>query len=271
MESSIRIDLPKSKRAVSTKKTKPSQYIPKNWEGIWEGIAKVRKEIIAPVDALGCEELVRDYDKNSANEKAYHQLVGLMLSAQTKDEVTHSTLRFLVEHKDLSIETILKTKESDLNSWISKVGFHNKKAVYIKKTTEKIKNDHDGIVPDNLEDLVALPGVGLKMAHLLLQGSFDKVEGISVDTHVHRIANRLKWVRKPTTNPDVTGQLLEEWVPKDKWRHINPLLVGFGQTICKPVGPRCWECPVKKLCPFGHKNLNPPVESKRRPQISEQI
>jgi endonuclease-3 len=105
-------------------------------------------------------------------------------------------------------------------------------------------------VPDNLEDLVALPGVGNKMAHLLLQEAFNKVEGISVDTHVHRIANRLKWVKNPTKNPDDTAKALEEWLPKTKWRHINPLLVGFGQTICKPIGPRCWECPVNKLCKF---------------------
>ena len=109
------------------------------------------------------------------------------------------------------------------------------------------------------------------MAILLLQDAFGKVEGIGVDTHVHRIANRLKWVKKPTNNPNKTGSLLEEWVPKEKWRAINPLLVDFGKTICKPVGPRCWECPVKKLCPMVGKNLKPPGTSKRRPEISEQV
>jgi endonuclease-3 len=102
----------------------------------------------------------------------------------------------------------LKTPEQQLNEWISKVGFHNKKAVYIKKATQMIQDDFKGKVPDNLKDICKLPGVGLKMAHLLLQSSFGKVEGISVDTHVHRIANRLKWVRKPTTNPDVTSEML---------------------------------------------------------------
>jgi len=125
-----------------------------------------------------------------------------MLSSQTKDEVTHSTLRYLVEEKKLSIDSIFKTKEADLNSWISKVGFHNKKAEYIKKTTEIIKNKHKGKVPDKFEDIIDLPGVGPKMAHLLLQIAFGRTEGISVDTHVHRIANRLKWVKKSTNTPE---------------------------------------------------------------------
>ena len=102
---------------------------------MWDGIAKVRKSIVAPVDELGCEEISKTYDEAGKNLQAYHALVGLMLSAQTKDEVTFATSRYLIEEKGLSIENILKTKESDLNEWISKVGFHNKKAAYIKKAT----------------------------------------------------------------------------------------------------------------------------------------
>ena len=108
----------------------------------------------------------------------------------------------------MSIDTIQKTDAETLNSWILKVGFHNKKAVYIKKTTAMIVDEFGGQVPDELEKLCQLPGVGLKMAHLLLQGSFGKVEGISVDTHVHRIANRLKWVKVPTKDPNKTGEAL---------------------------------------------------------------
>jgi endonuclease-3 len=89
-----------------------------------------------------------------------------------------------------------------LNEWISAVGFHNKKAIYIKKATQMINDKFQGIVPDNLKDLSDLPGVGPKMSHLLLQHSFGKVEGISVDTHVHRISNRLQWVKFETKNPD---------------------------------------------------------------------
>jgi endonuclease-3 len=102
---------------------------------MWDGIQKVRDTIIAPVDGMGCDELSRDTDKRDLNTRAYHNLIGLMLSAQTKDEVTHATTRYLIEEKDLSIPNILKAKEKDLNEWISKVGYHNKKADYIKRTT----------------------------------------------------------------------------------------------------------------------------------------
>ena len=117
-------------------------------------------------------------------------------------------------------------------------------------------------MPDNFDDLVAFPGVGPKMANLVLQCSFGINVGISVDTHVFRISNILKWVRKPTKTPTETGKALEEWVPKDKYREINFMLAGFGQTICKPVAPRCWECPIAKLCPKKSKNLKPSESSK---------
>lgn len=102
---------------------------------MWDKIQVHRDKVVAPVDELGASSLVKDYDPSDINTKAYHTLIGLMLSSQTKDEVTHSTLRSLVDDHSLSIQTILKTEEKDLNSWISKVGFHNRKAEYIKKTT----------------------------------------------------------------------------------------------------------------------------------------
>ena len=130
-----------------------------------------------------------------------------MLSAQTKDEVTSATMKTLVEKK-LSIDMVAKINEKELNELIAAVGFHNKKARYIKEATRIIVEKHKGIVPSNMEDLIALPGVGSKMANLLLQICFDKVEGISVDTHVHRIANRLKWVKPVTSTPEKTALAL---------------------------------------------------------------
>ena len=114
-----------------TQHAKP-EWEPKNWRPLWDAIQTVRDTIKAPVDELGCEELSRNYDRFPEKEKVYHNLVGLMLSSQTKDEVTHATLRYLVDVKSLTMDVIMNTKESDLNSWIAKVGFHNKKAVYIK-------------------------------------------------------------------------------------------------------------------------------------------
>ena len=132
---------------------------------------------------------------------------------------------------------VMKTSEKDLNEYISAVGFHNKKAKYIKDTTKVIVEKYKGIVPQKLDELLDFPGVGPKMAHLLLQISFDQVEGISVDTHVHRISNRLKWVKNETLLPEKTAVALEDWLPRTHWGDINDLLVGFGQTICKPLRP----------------------------------
>jgi len=205
---------------------------------MWSGIEEMRKntKYTAAVDTMGCAVEIAP-KKFTKAEKAYHCLVGLMMSSQTKDEVTHATLRYLVEERNLSIPTILETKESDLNEWIKKVGFHNKKAVYIKKTTEQIQTKHNGKVPSSYDDLIALPGVGPKMAHLVLQTAFGKVEGVSVDVHVHRICNRMRWAGKnyetgknwkPCSTPGETAKDLEEWLPKEKWTDINHMLVGFG-------------------------------------------
>jgi endonuclease-3 len=120
------------------------------------------------------------------------------MSSQTKDEITFSTLKSLVLDHNLSVDVVIATPEATLNEWISKVGFHNQKAKHIKQTTQILKEKYEGKVPDKFEDLIGLPGVGPKMAHLVLQEAFDKVEGISVDTHVHRISNRLKWVKSST-------------------------------------------------------------------------
>ena len=129
-----------------------------------------------------------------------------MMSSQTKDEITFSTLKSLVLDHNLSVDVVIATPEATLNEWISKVGFHNQKAKHIKQATQILKDKYEGKVPDKFEDLIGLPGVGPKMAHLVLQEAFDTVEGISVDTHVHRISNRLKWV-KSSPPLDTAAQL----------------------------------------------------------------
>ena len=94
------------------------------------------------------------------------------------------------------------------------------------------------------------------MAHLVLQSAFGVVHGISVDTHVHRISGRLGWTKGAAT-PGKTADQLEAWVPFDRWRRVNGMLVGFGQTVCKPIGPRCYECQIRKLCPMKGKTPQP--------------
>ena len=102
------------------------------------------------------------------------------------------------------------------------------------------------------------------MAHLVLQSAFGKVEGVSVDVHVHRICNRLRWAGKnyetnknwkPCGSPGETAKSLEQWLPKDKWIDVNHMLVGFGRTVCRPLYPKCYECTIQKMCPFTDKNM----------------
>lgn len=139
------------------------------------------------------------------------------------------------------------------------------KAKFIKKSTQILADKFDSRVPSNYKDLTSLPGVGPKMAHLVLQEAFNKVEGVSVDTHVHRISGRLKWTTK-ALNPGQTADQLQEWLPEDRWSDVNHLLVGFGQTVCRPLHPKCYLCDIRLLCPMKDKTKSP-SESKRSKKL----
>lgn len=132
---------------------------------------------------------------------------------------------------------------------INKVGFHNLKTKYIKQTAELLRSNFNSDIPDTIEGLVSLPGVGPKMGYLTMSAAWGKDEGIGVDVHVHRITNLWGWHQ--TQNPEQTRAALESWLPREKWHDINNLLVGFGQTICLPVGRKCGDCKLSErgLCP----------------------
>ncbi len=100
-------------------------------------------------------------------------------------------------------------------------------------------------------------GVGPKMAYLAMELAWKETVGIGVDTHVHRISNRLGWVQRPTKEPENTRLQVESWLPKNLWAETNLLLVGFGQTICTPVNPKCGKCLNLQICPYAHKNFKP--------------
>lgn len=163
--------------------------------------------------------------------REYHALISLMLSSQTKDTVNMATMEKLRAH-GLSIDNILATSDEDLDALIHAVGFHNNKVRYIKKTSALLKDRHGGAVPDTMDELLALPGVGPKMALILLRVAFGKTEGISVDTHVHRICNQLGWVGpEGTSAPEKTRAALESWMPRNVWPDVNLVLVGLGQEV----------------------------------------
>ena len=129
------------------------------------------------------------------------------------------------------------------------VGFHNNKTRYIKAAAEILRDEHNSDIPDTVEGLMGLPGVGPKMAYLCMSAAWGRTEGIGVDVHVHRITNLWGWHK--TKDPEDTRLMLQAWLPRDRWHEINHLLVGFGQTICTPVARKCGGCTLseKGLCP----------------------
>ncbi|XP_075035430.1 endonuclease III-like protein 1 [Mixophyes fleayi] len=229
---------------------KKLKWEPKNWKEELENIRQMRRGRDAPVDEMGAEKC---YDQSAPPEvMRYQVLLSLMLSSQTKDQVTSAAMTRLREH-GLTVSQILKTDEQTLGKLIYPVGFWKSKVKYIKQTTEILQEKYAGDIPNNVAELVKLPGVGPKMAHLVMDIAWHKVSGIGVDTHVHRISNRLKWVKKETKTPEDTRIALEDWMPRDLWSEINWLLVGFGQQVCLPVAPRCSECLNRDICPGAKK------------------
>lgn len=235
-----------SSRAPKRVKIGSAPSEPKGWKAIFEGIREYRAANYAPVDDMGCTQLA-----DSTDEKVfrYQTLVALQLSSQTKDQVTSEAMGKLKAHQPggLTPQSIVQMDETVLDGYISKVGFHNRKTMHLQQTARILLDEYDGDIPPTVEKLMALPGVGPKMAYLAMQCAWRSNVGIGVDTHVHRISNRLGWSQ--TAKPEDTRVALEGWLPREHWSEINHMLVGFGQTLCKPIGPLCSECPVKDLCP----------------------
>ncbi|XP_043945128.1 endonuclease III-like protein 1 isoform X2 [Protopterus annectens] len=229
---------------------KVPKWEPRNWKEHLNNIREMRKNKDAPVDHMGAEKC---FDKDADPPvMRYQVLVSLMLSSQTKDQVTSAAMMKLRSH-GLTVDSILKTDDKLLGELIYPVGFWKTKVKYIRQTTEILKWQYNGDIPNNVAELVKLPGVGAKMAHLAMDIAWNNITGIGVDTHVHRISNRLKWVKKETKSPEDTRIALESWLPKEYWSEINWLLVGFGQQICLPVGPRCIECLNREICPASKR------------------
>ncbi|CAH1388421.1 unnamed protein product [Nezara viridula] len=225
---------------------KKDKWEPENWNIVLDNIREMRKDMVAPVDTMGCDV---NNDLNLTPEvRRYQVLISLMLSSQTKDEVNFAAMERLRDH-GLTVDNILNTDDDTLGKLIYPVGFWKTKVKYIKETTKILKQKYNCDIPKTVEELCSLTGVGPKMAHLAMNCGWGVITGIGVDTHVHRISNRLGWVQKLTKTPEATRIALESWLPKDLWKEVNHLLVGFGQTICKPVKPDCSNCRNKAICP----------------------
>ncbi|MFH1152854.1 MAG: endonuclease III [Pseudomonadota bacterium] len=171
-------------------------------------------------------------------------LVATILSARTRDEVTaRASARLLELAPDPEHLSVLT--EETIREMIFPVGFHKAKAGYLARLPKALEA-FGGKVPDTIDDLVTLPGVGRKTANLVVSVAFDK-DAICVDTHVHRIMNIWGYVR--TKTPLETEMALRKKLPRPLWKGINSILVAFGQSICRPVSPRCPECVINRECP----------------------
>ena len=175
----------------------------------------------------------------------FRVLIACLLSLRTKDETTGPASERLFALAD-SPAKMLRLTPKQIERAIFPVGFYRTKARVVLGVSRDLIERFDGEVPASIDALLTLKGVGRKTANLVVTQGFNK-PGICVDTHVHRISNRLGYVR--TGNPEKTEAALRAKLPRRYWIGYNDLLVSFGQNICLPVSPRCSACPVRRLCP----------------------
>lgn len=182
----------------------------------------------------------------SREEDPFQVTIATLLSARTQDATTYAASERLFAAAGTPTE-MAKLTVRQIEKLIYPVSFYRHKARYIKATCAKLLKDFGGKTPGTMEELLTLPGVGRKTANLVLILAYESRTNICVDTHVHRIANRLGWVR--TRTPEETEQALYRATEARWWPYINLYLVTWGQNVCRPVHPRCSACAIRDLCP----------------------
>jgi len=174
----------------------------------------------------------------------FRVLIGTVISQRTRDEQTEVATEALFRRFSTA-EDMAEADLDDIESAIRTSGFYREKARRIREISRMIRDDFEGTTPNRMEELLSLPGVGRKTANCVLVYAFE-TDAIPVDIHVHRISNRLGWVR--TESPEETEQSLMEIVPKERWLELNNLMVKFGKSVCLPRKPHCNQCPISRLC-----------------------
>jgi endonuclease-3 len=184
-------------------------------------------------------------EEQETSKSPFRLLVACVISLRTKDEVTAESSRRLFAVADTA-HALAAIDPETIAKAIFPAGFYNTKAKQLRTIGEILRDRYGGEVPSDEAALLALPGVGRKTANLVLGLGFD-IPAICVDTHVHRISNRLGLVQ--TKTPEETERALQKILPRDLWIPINDLLVTFGQNRCHPTSPRCTDCPLEDICP----------------------
>ena len=201
---------------------------------------------VPPDYALVMEALERMHGITMLERRSspYDVLIATILSQRTRDETTERVFQE-VRARWPSPSDLALADENEVDSVIHSIGFHRQKARGIIGAARALLDDHGGEVPSSMDDLLGLPMVGRKTANCVLVYGFGE-PAIPVDTHVHRISNRLGWVN--TRNPEATEQALERVLPRDLWLPINRLMVRHGKRVCLPRRPRCSDCQVGPHC-----------------------
>lgn len=195
---------------------------------------------------------IRKFDEPIATEigertrSPFQVLISCILSLRTKDTTTGPAAKRLFKMAKTP-KVMLKLSNKKIEKLIFPVGFYPTKAKYIKKTCKVLVEKYNSKVPDKEEDLLKLPGIGRKCMGVVMCYGFGKNSNIPVDTHVHKLTNRLGWVK--TKTPEKTELALMKIIPKKYWHDLNNLLVTHGQNVCVPVSPFCSKCYIRKYCP----------------------
>ena len=172
-------------------------------------------------------------------------LISCLLSLRTKDDVT-AEASYRLFRKFNAPEKFINASEKEIQRLIYPVGFYKTKAKRIKDISKTIVEKYNGKVPNDFNDLLKLKGVGRKTANIVMVYGHNKQGFLPIDTHCHRIPNRLGWIK--TKTPEQTEEELKKVLPKEYWDDFNHLFVKFGQTICVPISPFCSKCPINKYC-----------------------
>ncbi|OHD20400.1 MAG: endonuclease III [Spirochaetes bacterium GWB1_66_5] len=204
------------------------------WKAIFDSLARALKG--KPLPAVS--------EVAAQREDPFAVLVSTMISLRTKDEVTAAASARLLARAS-GPAALAALSEAVIARLIFPAGFYRTKARHLRAAARLLLQRHGGRVPQSMENLLALPGVGRKTANLVRNLGFG-LPGICVDTHVHRISNRLGWVR--TRTPLETERALQKVLPRRWWIPVNGLLVAFGQRTCTPQSPRCSVCPIRRHC-----------------------
>lgn len=256
--------------------------LPPHFKYIYLKLRNMRSHINAPVDSVGgssvsitvAEQLGISKEELDPKNYRLQTLIGIMLSSQTKDEVTakamYNITKYCLENfgsRGISLNAMLQIDEPTLDTLIKSVGFHSRKAKYITQTCQILVQQFNSEIPTTPEGMMSLPGVGPKMTYLTLQKTWGRMDGICVDVHVDRLCKLFKWVDpKKCKSPNDTRQELQKWLPLPLWREINSLLVGYGQAIDRPRAKVCENCATEED-PFipgksnSHNHICPLVAS----------